>query len=227
MTGEASGSQDDYVMGYPQSAPYPPYVLLPGSPQRTRIRKSCFVWSAFKLFLVALLVVSLATLGYMVFPRQPDIEVKRITLENISLSVNNSQSIIPSVNLDVSLSLRIKITNSNFFGVVYDNLVVVFSYRGDELGKVESSGGEVPSRSKVIANARLDLLGAPLMSHATELIEDVYNGEVPLQTVAEFSGAVEMFSLRPHINMKVYCNMTIDPVDKEVLSKDCSLIPFT
>lgn len=225
MTG-AGGSGDDYVYGYPQSIPYPHYELIPGSPRRKRIRKTCIVWSAFKLFLVALLVVSLAALGYMLFPRQPEVEVQSITLENIRVSEDKS-SFIPSFHLDVSLSLLLKITNSNFFGVVYDKLVVVFAYRGDDLGKVESTGGEVPSRSVVMATARLDLLGAPLIDHALELADDLYNRKVPMTTVTEFSGAVQMFALRPHIDMKVYCSMLIEPIDKVVLSKDCSLFPFT
>jgi hypothetical protein len=221
MTG-ASSSGDNCVY----SVPYPYYVLVPASPRRARIRKSCIVWSGFQIFLVALLLISLAILGYMVFPRQPDIEVKTITLETINLHVDDEKSIIPTVNLDVSLSLRMKITNSNFFGVIYDKLVIVFSYRGDDLGTMESGGGEVPSRSVVMATARLELLGTPLLNHSLQLIEDVSNREVSLQTVTEFDGAVEMFSLRPRIKMKVYCSMIIEPIDREVLSKDCSLLAF-
>lgn len=204
MTAGASGSGDDYVLGYPQGAPYPHYVLMPQSPRRARVRKTCIVWSAFRLFLVALLLISLATLGYMLFPRKPEVEVTKITLEKIKLHVDDKTSLIPTVHVDVSLDLRLKITNSNFFGVLYDKLVVDFSYRGDNLGNVESTGGEVPSRSMVMATAKLDLLGAPLLDHATELIEDVYNREVPLETVTEFTGAVEMFSLRPKIKVSFW-----------------------
>jgi hypothetical protein len=195
--GGASG--DDYVVG----VPYPYYVLVPVEPRRPRIRRFCVVWSAFRIFVVALLLVSSAILGYMLFPREPDVEVQKITLEAINLHVVDNKSIIPTVLLDVSLSLRLKITNSNFFGVLYEKLVIVFSYRGDDLGTMASAGGKIHSRSVAMATARLDLLGAPLLNHSAELIEDVARRKVSLQTVTEFDGAAEMFTLRPRLKVIV------------------------
>lgn len=216
--GGASGSGDGYVY-----APYPHYVLIPGSPRRARDSKSSVLWRAFKVFLLALLLV---VLGYFLFPRETQVEVKTISLQGISLHVGDKTSLIPTVYMDVSLDLRLKIINSNFFGVLYDKLVVEIFYRGDNLGSVESRGGEVPSRSMVMATAKLELLGAPLLNHAAALISDVANREVPMQTVTYFNGAVEMFSLRPKIKVKVYCNIIMDPIDKEVLNKTCSLLPL-
>lgn len=217
------GSNDDYAIG----VPYPQYVLLPGSSRRARTRRSCAEWTTSNAFALALLLICLITVGYTLLPKEPEVEVERITFGGINLHVDDKTSLIPSVYMDVSMDLRLRITNFNFYGVLYDKLVVEFYYRGDNLGRVESRGGEVPSLSMSMATAKVELLGAPLLNHATEIIADVYSREVPLQTVTEFNGSVEMFIFRPKIKMKVYCDMVVEPIDKEVLSTSCSLIPFS
>ncbi|BBN17529.1 protein MpLEA-like57 [Marchantia polymorpha subsp. ruderalis] len=216
-----SKPNEDYVYGIPA---YPHYVLVP-VPERYRSRAPCWgVWSACRVLTAAIFLLSMVGTGFILYPKEPVMDLRRVTLEDISFHMDDGKSIIPSVTLDLSLSLLLKITNTNFFGVDYDKVVVHISYRGDELGKVQSQGGLVPARSVAMVAALLDLKGTQLMKHVSDIIVDVANNEVPIETRTVFSGVVQIMMFRPHIEVTVYCKMLVDPKSKLVLNKDCSLL---
>ncbi|KAL2612983.1 hypothetical protein R1flu_024675 [Riccia fluitans] len=214
----------EYVYGFPS---YPHYVLVPAAPppRRRRSRSSCEgVFSACRVVSAAFILLVLIGGVFLAWPRKPVVDIRKVTLEDIKFHMDDKKSVIPSVTLDLSLSLILKITNLNFVGVDYDSVEVNFSYRGDELGKVQSEGGLVPARSVSLVAAVLDLKGLQLLKHVSDLIVDVASNEVPIETTTVFSGTVQILMFRPHIEANVYCKLLVDPKEKDILKQDCSIL---
>ncbi|KAL2630776.1 hypothetical protein R1flu_015462 [Riccia fluitans] len=157
---------------------------------------------------------------------EPDVNVRHVKLNGIRIDFDevDRKSMLPAIHLDVSLKLDLLITNRNFFGANYDKVFAHIKYRGDELGQMESTGGRVPARSAVRAEAALELQGKQLYQHVPELLVDVANRELPLEVVAVFFGVVEAFFINKNEKVTATCNVVIDPKDKVILSQECNLV---
>ncbi|KAG6556669.1 hypothetical protein Mapa_001610 [Marchantia paleacea] len=206
---------------------YPQYTLVGGSPRGSQSGKNFLSTCPLtRLLVIAISVITIGGAGYLIWPAEPGIDVRRIKLDGISIQYDDSdkRSVLPAIHLDVNLKLDLLITNRNFFGANYDKVVAHIKYRGDELGQVESTGGKIPARSTVSAVAALDLQGKELFQHVPELLVDVANRELPLDVVAVFFGAVEVLFFDKYEEVTVSCEMLIDPKDKVVLSQHCNLV---
>ncbi|KAL3688720.1 hypothetical protein R1sor_015029 [Riccia sorocarpa] len=206
---------------------YPQYTLIGGSSRSSHSRKDWLsTCSTIRILVAALTVLSVGGIVYLLWPIEPDVNVRHVKLTGIRIDFEEAdrKSVLPSIRLDVSLKLDLLITNRNFFGANYDKVFAHIKYRGDELGEMESTGGRVPARSAVTAEAALDLEGKQLYHHVPELLVDVANRELPLEVVAVFFGVVEVLFFNKSEQVTAACNIVIDPKEKLVLSQDCNLL---
>eukprot|EP00246_Nothoceros_aenigmaticus_P015462 TRINITY_DN642_c0_g1_i1.p1 TRINITY_DN642_c0_g1~~TRINITY_DN642_c0_g1_i1.p1 ORF type:complete len:216 (-),score=42.88 TRINITY_DN642_c0_g1_i1:864-1511(-) len=197
------------------------YAALKGA--RGPKKASCC--GAFKSSIVLLLVaLFLGGIVFLLWPSTPEVEVKEITLDGISISQDDdSSSIIPSFSLDVSLELVLEIKNENVYGLTYDNILVHIFYRGDEIAQVESDGGSVGARSVTNATATLELEGKQILDNFGDLWSDVSNRSVPLVAVAELKGNLELLFFRPYIEVNSTCELVVDPEEKVITSQECNI----
>eukprot|EP00249_Psilotum_nudum_P016970 c26083_g1_i3 orf=293-979(-) len=197
-----------------------PYAYLPLAPRRqNRWHLSFFLRSAFGLLAVVLVGIS----AFFLWPRQTGIHMTLLRLEGVHVDVKRGDSIIPRVFLDITLRLRVRVVNPNYFGVDYKSVTAVIFYNEEKLGYVDSEGGKVPARSTAYVSATLNLTGIELGRNVLSLLEDLAARRVPFSTKAHFRGRIRILFFEVPMEADVSCNLVIDPEDQAILSEDCDL----
>ncbi|KAG6516334.1 hypothetical protein ZIOFF_026793 [Zingiber officinale] len=146
--------------------------------------------NSFRLLPVLLFALALAALGvalFLLWPADPDLRVARLHLDGVHLSTS------PSLCLNVSISLSVKVRNPNFFSLDYDSLVSTIGYRGRKLGSVTSEGGRVGARRVSYLDADLQLNGIRVIHDIFYLLEDYRRGSIPFETITEVQGKLRLF----------------------------------
>lgn len=183
----------------------PPVVTYRRPKYGAAIKATCgAVRSSITMLFLALL---LSGAGFLVWPATTEVVVKQIKLDGIDVEKDpGSSTLVPSLILHISMEMLLEVTNSNYFGVSYDSIVVQIFYRGDEIGQAVLEQAEVPARSTVSVPAVLDLKGQQIFKNVAALWADTVNRKIPFDTVTQFSGAVELFSWRPQVKV---CSLVI------------------
>lgn len=200
-----------YYQPLPQSNnPNPQnYVVLPiyiPVPHRLNYRR-IFISVA------TLLLISAAL--YILWPSDPDLSVVRLRLSKFNAHA------FPRVSLDISLDLTVKVRNRDVYSLRYDSMLVSIMYRGNQLGFVESDGGEIRARGSSYVNATLSFDGLEVLSDAILLIEDMAKGLIPIDTVTEVQGQLGFFFFNLPLKAKVSCEIDINTSDHTINRQNC------
>jgi hypothetical protein len=151
-----------------------------------------------------LLLVYISGAVYVLWPMSPEIEIKNWKLNGVSIGgKQGSGSVVPTVQLNVSLDLLIQMHNPNYVGGMYDLLTVQICYRGVEVGVVQSERVSIKPQSTVNFTATVDLEGHEILEKAKELWIDVSKGELPLTTLTTVDGAVQFLFIKPHVQVRI------------------------
>ncbi|GMN50510.1 hypothetical protein TIFTF001_019677 [Ficus carica] len=183
----------------PNPTPAPAYhyqnvVVLPyyrPSPAERRCRRLC------RCLLSATAVLLLIAAVFLLYPSDPSLKLVGIRLNRVR--VNSS----PSLTLDLSFSLTVKVFNRDFFSLDYDSLAVSVGYRGRELGFVSSAGGRIRSRGSSYVDATLDLDGFAVIHDVFYLLEDLAKGVIPFDTVTQVQGNLGLLLFKIPLKWKV------------------------
>lgn len=217
------------LVGYP-AVPvdgHPVYSLPPPSLSYHRRRRRCCRCSGFLgrvcTCLCCFLLVFIAIAAFFVWPRSLDMSVDDVSLGKIHFQIKREGSIIPSVYLNLTLDLKLVAENPNYFDVTYETVIVTIYYDDDEIGQVESHGGDIGARSTSSVDAVLELNSNQIASNVLSLIADVASGAVPLQVVATFDGHIYVLCFKIPLEADVTCNLVIDPDDQVVTDQSCSV----
>ncbi|KAI5082624.1 hypothetical protein GOP47_0002367 [Adiantum capillus-veneris] len=205
---------EEPLVGYPVLTTtvdgHPIYAYIPI--RRRPYRSAC----------APILLLSLASVvSFFVWPRTLEITVTDITLRNIHFNVKKGDSLIPQVFLDLSLDVRLRARNPNFFGVTYENVTVSILFEGDEIAQVESYGAKLDALSTSYADATLELHSYCIASNVLKLLADVANKALPLQTITMCRGNINLYILKLPLEGKVTCNLVVNPQDQLIISQDC------
>ncbi|XP_026657498.1 uncharacterized protein LOC103698755 [Phoenix dactylifera] len=196
----------------------PAYVLLPAYPVRRRRRGPCrcrcfrSFFSASSLFISAILIASAI---FFIWPSDPDIQVARLRLDRLRVSPP------PRAAIDVSLGLRIRVRNQDFFALDYRSLAVSIGYRGRRLGNATSDGGHVRARGVSYVDAELQLDGIEVLNDAFYLIEDIARGFLPLDAITEVQGKLRLFFFEFPVQGKISCSLNVNPETQKIIRQDC------
>ncbi|XP_021723671.1 uncharacterized protein LOC110691043 isoform X2 [Chenopodium quinoa] len=187
------------------------YVVLPiYYPTRHR-----FLRHLRRNFLSISLLLLLILAVFLLFPSDPELRLVRLKLNHIRVNSDHHLS------LDLSLSLTLKVRNPDFFSVNYDALNVSISYRGRELGFVNSHGGRIKARGSSYVDATLLVDGFEVFHDLFYLIEDVAAGKVPFDTVSSIKGRFGLFFIKIPIQTKVSCEVDVNPKDQTIVHQNC------
>ncbi|XP_058080520.1 uncharacterized protein LOC131228695 [Magnolia sinica] len=200
------------------------YIILPSyypPPYFSRSRAICRRVRSFSLSI--LLPISLLALALFFFwPSQPDLHLSRLRLEHISFSTHkSSSSILPSLSIDVSLDLTVKVRNKDFLSLDYGSILVSIGYRGRQLGYVTSAGGHIRARGSSYVNATLQLDGVEILHDVLYLIEDMARGSIPFDTVTEIQGQLGLLFFDFPIQTKVSCEVYVNTDNQTIVRQDC------
>lgn len=183
-------AQEPYAYGYPAD-PY--YVVLPPAPHLSHSRRRRLRLLSYAATLVVCLGLLLGAALYFFWPCQPGIQVVHVHFNNINFqTVPKSGSDVPYMFMNISMATFLKIKNMDYFSMGYDSLHIGLGYRGQTIGVVESESGRVPARHTVYVNSTLELDGIEVLHDVVNLLEDLARKELPLDTVAEFNGRVQL-----------------------------------
>ncbi|KAI5055263.1 hypothetical protein GOP47_0030408 [Adiantum capillus-veneris] len=169
------------------------------------------------------LLIFIAIVAFFVWPRSLGVSVDDISLGKIHFQIKREGSLVPSVYLNLTIDMKLEVENPNYFDVTYETVIVSIYYKDDEIGEVESHGGDIGAQSTSSVDATLELNSNQIASNVLSLLVDVYNDAVPLQAVTTFDGHLNVFWFKIPLEGDVTCNMVIDPDDQVVVSKSCSV----
>ena len=175
---------------------------LPPYPRRHRwwerdVCKACFILAA-----VPYLVCTVLVAAFVMWLTPPDVQLKQWKLNSISIDIKEEgRSVIPLVNLNISLDVMLNIRNRNFAGVFYDSLSVEILYRHAEIGDAKLSMGHIVARGTVEVPALLIWEAREIIENAGELVVDVAERKVPLTMRTRLIGAVDLIALQPHVDV--------------------------
>ncbi|CAK9224335.1 unnamed protein product [Sphagnum troendelagicum] len=202
--------------GYYELQPYP------------RVRRRGGLWlsltGSFFIFIFIIIMLLSVCAGFLLWPSQPVVELKRWKLDGITIDQrHDGKSIFPVVDFNVTLDVLLEIKNRNFAGVEYDYWRTRILYRDSEVGDVKLKGGSIRARSVVRVPAVINLETRQILENASELWMDYVNRRLPLTTRIQFIGALQFFFLKPHVEVNLSCDVVVDPKDKVILKEECGL----
>ncbi|CAM0875324.1 unnamed protein product [Alopecurus aequalis] len=187
------------------------YVLLVPVHLRRRLRSGC------RCRCLAPLLASLVllSLGFLLWPSDPQVSVARLSLAHISVVAR------PAVAVNISAALKVRVRNPDLFALDYNRLDIDIGYRGKPLGRVSSGGGSVRARAVSYIDADLELNGIRVVEDAIYLLEDLVRGSIPFDTVVEVEGHLHFFFFTIPVQGKIACVVHVNPHDQTIVHQDC------
>ncbi|KAF6169589.1 hypothetical protein GIB67_003957 [Kingdonia uniflora] len=196
---------------HPQQDQY--YILLPLYHSRPRN------YTRLLIFITSLIFLTISI--YLLWPSDPSLTVVRLNLNHVQLHTK------PSISLDISMDLTVRVRNRDFFSLDYESLVVSIGYRGRELGFVDSSGGRVRARGSSYVNATLSLNGIEVLHDVFYLLEDLAKGVIPFDTVTVVRGKLGVLFFKVPIKcvslMGVFVDVSGSAEEEEVLLLEAAI----
>ncbi|KAI4377111.1 hypothetical protein MLD38_014795 [Melastoma candidum] len=187
-------------------------VILVPVPLR-RLRRSDLLLKI-PLLLLVLFLLSLSI--FLLYPSSPTLTLTRLRLNHISVLTS------PSLSLSLSFSLTLRVLNPDFFSLWMSSLHVSISYRGNDLGFLDSqSHSAVRPRGVSYVNATLDLDGAKVVGDVIYLIEDVAKGVIPFDTTTDINGKLGVLFFKVPIKGKVSCNVLVNLKNQVITDQNC------
>ncbi|KAI6690023.1 hypothetical protein NL676_026851 [Syzygium grande] len=198
-----------YYTALPPQPDGPNYILLPllhrpktASPRRLRT-------------ICAASLILLATVAYILYPSEPDVDVVRLRLDRVQFRTT------PHVLVDISLLLTIKVHNPDVYSIDYSTLDVAVGYRGKMLGHVKSEHGHIMALGTSYVDAELEFDGVEVFNDVLFLLEDLAKGTVPLDTVTTVEGQVGLFFFGFPLKAKVSCDVSVNTNNQTIGRQSC------
>jgi LEA14-like dessication related protein len=114
---------------------------------------------------------------YLFWPSEPDMKIVRLRMKRIHIHT------VPRVAVDISMSVTVRVRNTDVYSMDYRALEVAVGYRGKNLGHVRSEQGHVRARGSSYVDAELDFDGVELLADLVHFLADLAKGTVPFDTV--------------------------------------------
>ncbi|XP_057773000.1 uncharacterized protein LOC130992401 isoform X2 [Salvia miltiorrhiza] len=200
----------DPLSPQPQPTPY----VLPQYPPPNRPRLLRRAWRRC-IFCLAIFLLFLVAAVYLLWPSNPELSVVRFRLDRLQFHTT------PTISLDATLDLTIKIENPDMYSLDYDSLLVAIGYRGKQLGYVTSDRGSVMARESSYVNATLQLDGVEILTDVILLIEDLAKGAVVFDTTSVISGRLGFFFFDLPLETKIQCEVLVDTQNQTVTRQSC------
>ncbi|XP_051134726.1 uncharacterized protein LOC127253953 [Andrographis paniculata] len=207
---DATASQP--LLSESQSAQYAVVLTPYPAPHRhILLRKSCqrclFCFAFFLVFLVAA--------GYVLWPYSSEVSIVRLSLDRLRFQTDSG------VLIDLTMGIRVKVSNPSVYSLDYDYLTVAIGYCGNRLGFVTSGGGLIKARESSYVDSTLRLDAVEVLNDAVLLIQDLENGAVMLDAASEICGKLGIFSLQLPVKTECKCKVTVNAWNQTIARQSC------
>ncbi|ERM93766.1 hypothetical protein AMTRI_Chr02g217310 [Amborella trichopoda] len=139
--------------------------------------------------LILLLGITLVILYFTLLkPKQPKVEARAVTLENIEFGL------FPVVNLNVTLGLVLLIRNPNVASFKFSNSTAFAYYRGVEVAQSPVPEGRIAARGSHMVSTRVVIVADKLVTNPN-FFGDILKGSLFFTSISEVSGKVGLFGI--------------------------------
>ncbi|XP_004510083.1 uncharacterized protein [Cicer arietinum] len=178
-------------------------------------RKTCLTVTGVFIAIVLLIV----TLALTVFKaKHPITTVDSLKLQNFNLNLDIAKL---RVDLNVSLDVDVSVKNPNKVGFKYSNNIAHLNYRGQLIGEVPISAGEISSGETKGFNLTLTIMADRLFSNS-QLYSDITSGTLPLNTFLTISGKVNILGfIKVHVVSSTSCDFAVNTSNKTIGNQQC------
>ncbi|XP_068644624.1 uncharacterized protein [Aristolochia californica] len=186
---------------------------------RRRRRRFCTCCFAFSLLLLAFLLIVLI-LAFTVFKRRdPQVTVLSATVDGVAPRLS-----LPavSINLNVSLHLRLHVYNPNRVSFKHHPGKSVVLYRGTPVGEADIVPGSIPSRGSENIGVDLTVEADKFLPDMSRLIADIMAGEIDVDANTRVPGRVNVLGIfKRHVVAISECQYGIGIPDLRVRKQEC------
>ncbi|CAA0830608.1 Late embryogenesis abundant (LEA) hydroxyproline-rich glycoprotein family [Striga hermonthica] len=156
-------------------------------------------------------------LGLTVFKvKRPLTSVDSVSLDDLDFSVDFSSL---RLRLNLTLDLRISVTNPNRVGFRYANSTALLRYRGDEVGQVPVPAGRIGARDTRSLNLTLTLMADRLLANSA-IFSDAVSGRLPFQTYVRLAGKVQIL-FNFHVVTYSTCDLEVAVSSRTLSNQRC------
>ncbi|KAK7350348.1 hypothetical protein VNO77_08873 [Canavalia gladiata] len=178
-------------------------------------RKVCLTVTGVVIAIVMLMVI----LALTVFKaKHPVTTVDSVMLQDFHMSLDIAKL---KVDLNVTLDVDVSVKNPNKVGFKYSDSTAHLNYRGQLIGEVPISAGEISSGETKGFNLTLTIMADRLISNA-QLYSDFTSGTLPLNTFIRISGKVSILGfIKVHVVSSTSCDFAVNLSNRTVGNQEC------
>jgi len=178
-------------------------------------RKACLIVTTVFIAIVLLVVI----LAFTVFKaKHPVTTVNSLKLRDFDVNLDIAKL---RVDLNVTLDVDVSVKNPNKVGFKYSNTTAHLNYRGQLIGEVPISAGDISSGETKGFNLTLTIMADPLLSNS-QLFSDITSGTLPLNTFLTISGKVNILGfIKVHVVSSASCDFSVNISNKTVGNQEC------
>ncbi|GAQ78457.1 Late embryogenesis abundant hydroxyproline-rich glycoprotein family [Klebsormidium nitens] len=160
---------------------------------------------------------------YLVWPRHPRVEVEEVRLRSMKVRLGKEEAAdSSSVELDLNVSLRVWLHNTNVVKVDLFESGATVQYRGSTLGVGMVRAATIPPKSAVKMDIPAVLTGAKALHLGPQLLKDAATGEVAIVSFAEVPGVAFVVGIKVPITIYVRIQLVLDPIGLGILAQECT-----
>ncbi|XP_061368473.1 uncharacterized protein LOC133311432 [Gastrolobium bilobum] len=178
-------------------------------------RKVCVTVTGVVIAIVLLIVI----LALTVFKaKHPVNTVDSVKLDDLHVSLDIAKL---SVDLNVTLDVDLSVKNPNKVGFKYSDSTAELNYRGQLIGEVPLSAGEISAGETKGFNLTLTIMANRLLSNS-QLYSDITSGTLPLNTFVRLSGKVSILGfIKVHVVTSTSCDIAVNISNRTVGNQEC------
>lgn len=178
-------------------------------------KKACLVVTGVVIAIVLLIVI----LALTVFKaKHPVNTVDSVTLKDMDMNLDILRL---KVDLNVTLGVDISVKNPNKVGFKYSDSNAQLNYRGQQVGEVPISAGEITAGETKGLNLTLTIMADRFLSNS-QVYSDVTSGTLPLNTFLKISGKVNILGfIKVHVVSSTSCDFAVNLSNRTVGNQEC------
>ncbi|GLU17805.1 hypothetical protein SLE2022_341580 [Rubroshorea leprosula] len=180
-----------------------------------RKRRCCLIIGGVVLLCLILFSVIVLILALTVF------KVKEPRSQLLSTAIRGVAPSFYSRQLNITIDLKLRIENRNRASFRHGTGKTLLLYQGNQVGETDIYPGAIPAMGSTDLSCLLTLQVDKIASNIEAMMQDVFDGEIEMETQARIPGRVTLWFIKKHIIAKSDCRLTIAVPTFNVQKQTC------
>ncbi|XP_024526397.1 uncharacterized protein LOC112348383 [Selaginella moellendorffii] len=181
-------------------------------------RRCCYVCCCLIVSILVAVAVIAIVLRVVLKPRDVDLSVTRMTLQEFEASLN-FPTFTPTLKLVLAMDVRVY--NPNRASFAFSNSTVLMFYHGQESARTLVPAGRIPARDSVNISTVLDVAASRVIANPS-FAGDVRAGILPVTTESAIKGRVNVWNIYRHSMVSVSkCQILLAVANQTIASYKC------